>query len=466
VNIYDPKQYFLTDYDSNTTYSPQVNLQGGASYARSYTTGGHFGVFEFGGKVRNAHKFNEANDVFYNAVDPSKLPLSNFLTPFTNNDYYGGTYQLGPFADYNQIRSFYQANPGAFTTNASKTFARNTPQSYDLVERVYAGYFQNSISFGKWRIYTGLRFEATDEGVRGTLVQGKMAIPVSQSASYVDPLPSIQVHYALTPDSDIRISYGRGIARPNYIDLVPGGTITDSRKQLSSGNPNLKSTYANNYDVLYERFLRPLGHFQAGFFYKDIQQPIYRFTALVTSGTYTGYRQIQPVNGTNAWLYGFEVAYQQRLSFLPGLLAGSGIAANYSYTDSRANGVPGRSDHPALQRQAPHSWNISPTYDRGRLSLRVGLSYNDANIFFYNYTDGADLGKKGPNGDDYLYSHLQVDAQASIRLNHGFSAVVYGLNLTNEVFGFYNGSPIWVVQREYYKPTIAAGVRWSLPTER
>jgi outer membrane receptor protein involved in Fe transport len=187
---------------------------------------------------------------------------------------------------------------------------------------------------------------------------------------------------------------------------------------------------------------------------------------LVTSGTYTGYKQIQPVNGTNAWLYGFEVAYQQRLSFLPGVLAGSGIAANYSYTDSRANGVPGRSDHPALQRQAPHSWNISPTYDRGCLSLRVGLSYNDANIFFYNYTDGADLGKTGPNGDDYLYSHLQVDTQASIRLNHRFSAVVYGLNLPNEVFGFYNGSPIWVVQREYYKPTIAAGFRWSLPKER
>jgi hypothetical protein len=59
-----------------------------------------------------------------------------------------------------------------------------------------------------------------------------------------------------------------------------------------------------------------------------------------------------------------------------------------------------------------------------------------------------------------------VDAQASIRLTHGFSAIVYGLNLTNEVFGFYQGSPIYLVQREYYKPTFAGGIRWSLPTER
>lgn len=73
---------------------------------------------------------------------------------------------------------------------------------------------------------------------------------------------------------------------------------------------------------------------------------------------------------------------------------------------------------------------------------------------------------KGPNGDNYLYSHLQVDAQASFRLPKGFTAIVYGLNLTNEVFGFYQGSPIWVVQREYYNRTYAAGLRWSLPTER
>ena len=466
VNTYDPKQYFFQGYDFNTTYSPQVNFQGGASFARNYSVGGHFGVFEFGGKVRSAHKFNEANDRFYNAADPSKLPLINFLTIFTNSDYYGGSYQLGPLADYNKIRSFYLGNPGAFVLNASRTFSRNTPQSYDLVERVYAGYLQNSISFGKWRLYTGLRFEATDEGVRGNLARGALAIPVKQASSYVDPLPSVQLRYALTPESGLRFAYGRGIARPNYSDLIPGGTITDSRKRLSTGNPNLKSTYANNYDVLYEHFLRPLGVIQAGFFYKDIKQPIYTVGSPLTSGTYAGYTQIQPVNGTDAKLYGLEIAYQQRLSFLPGLLAGAGINANYSYTKSEANGIPGRSDHPALQRQAPHSWNISPTYDRGRLSLRVGLSYNDANIFFYNYTDGADLGKKGPNGDNYLYSHLQVDAQASWRLPKGFSAIVYGLNLTNEVFGFYQGSPIYVAQREYYKATYAAGLRWSLPTER
>ena len=70
-------------------------------------------------------------------------------------------------------------------------------------------------------------------------------------------------------------------------------------------------------------------------------------------------------------------------------------------------------------------------------------------------------GTSGPGGDSYLYAHLQVDAQASLHLRSGLSVVVYGLNLKNEVFGFYNGSPQYVVQREFYKPTFAAGLRWS-----
>jgi outer membrane receptor protein involved in Fe transport len=205
---------------------------------------------------------------------------------------------------------------------------------------------------------------------------------------------------------------------------------------------------------------------QAGFFYKDISDPIARVRTMLTSGTYAGYAQTQSINIPGAHVTGFEIAYQQRLSYLPGVLKSIGVSANYSYTTSEATGLPGRSDKPALLRQAPHTWNVSPTYDRGRVSLRVGLAYNGANIYSYGYSDGADLGIKGPNGDQYLYAHFQVDAQASVRMSHGLSAVIYGLNLNNEVFGFYQGSPIYVAQREYYKPSFAAGLRWNLQPER
>jgi hypothetical protein len=71
-----------------------------------------------------------------------------------------------------------------------------------------------------------------------------------------------------------------------------------------------------------------------------------------------------------------------------------------------------------------------------------------------------------PFGDIYFYSHLQVDAQGSLRLAHGLNFVMYGLNLTNEVFGFYQGSPTYMIQREFYQPTGAAGFRWSPQPDR
>ncbi len=48
-----------------------------------------------------------------------------------------------------------------------------------------------------------------------------------------------------------------------------------------------------------------------------------------------------------------------------------------------------------------------------------------------------------------------------MRVSRDLSVVVSGLNLNNEVFGFYNGSPQYVVQREFYKPTYAIGVRFT-----
>jgi hypothetical protein len=55
-----------------------------------------------------------------------------------------------------------------------------------------------------------------------------------------------------------------------------------------------------------------------------------------------------------------------------------------------------------------------------------------------------------------------VDAQGSVYLGRGFTATAAGLNLNNEVFGFYQGSPQYFIQREYYKPTYTFGLRWDL----
>jgi hypothetical protein len=105
--------------------------------------------------------------------------------------------------------------------------------------------------------------------------------------------------------------------------------------------------------------------------------------------------------------------------------------------------------------------------------FQPGFSHNDANIFSYGYQnlnpDGTPatvpLGIKGPSGDTYLYSPTQVDAQASFQMHRGLLLIVAGLNLTHEVFGFYNGSSIYPIQREYYKPSYIFGLRYTLSNE-
>ncbi|MBV9075748.1 MAG: TonB-dependent receptor [Acidobacteria bacterium] len=472
VNIYDPAQYQLQDRDNNKSYSPQLNLEASAAYGRNYSLLRHFATFEFGAKVRNAHKFEDASYQFYDFTGATAPTIATFQSSFTNSDYYDKSYTLGPLVDYNKVNQFFASNPGLFTLNVNRSKQRTDPNNFNIIERVSAGYLMNTIDIGRFHLQTGLRFEGTQENVLGyhvtfdTSGNYSSTTPLTKNASYVDPLPSAQLRYAINSESGIRLAYGRGIARPNFSDLPPFFTEDDRRNSISVGNPDLKPTHANNFDLLYEHYLKPLGILQAGFFYKDISDPIYSVTTPITSGTFAGFDQTQSVNGSSAWLAGFEVAYQQHLGFLPGAWSGLGIAANYGYTTSRADNVPGRSDHPALLRQAPHTFNVSPTYDRGRLSMRVGISYNDANIFSYKFSDGAALGKSGPNGDQYLYSHTQIDAQGSFRLAKGFSAIISGLNLTNEVFGFYQGSPIYPIQREYYHPTISAGLRWTPTFEK
>src|SRR5580700_3621977 len=474
VNIYDPTQYQLQQFDIDHSYSPQVNLQGSADYTKQYNWNGHSGALQIGGKIRNAHKFSNDDDITYNANNPASLPLSMFPLEETVTNYYNGTYRPPTAINFNSIEKFYNSNPSAFTIDPIQTLVNNVGGDYDLVERIGAGYIMNVISFGRFRLNTGVRFESTTENVFAPVLseddQGNFlgVSSLTKNFTYVNTLPSAELRMGLWSDSALRLSYGRGIARPQFGDLAPNLSLTiasetGGRNTSSIGNPNLKSTFSNNYDLMFEQYLKPLGLFTTGLFYKDIRDP---YAVIQTENvTYPGFPesfiQTQPINAGSAYVWGWEVAYEQRWAFLPGFLGGLGFSGNYSWTTSATFGLPGRSDHPPLMRQAPNNWNLYPNYNRGKLYIGVGLTYNGASIYSYNFQDGAPLGLTGPNGDTYLYSHLQVDGQATYQLPKGFKLVLYGENLTNEVFGFYMGTPIWPIQREFYSRTVGAGLRWS-----
>jgi TonB-dependent receptor len=496
VNIYDSNHLFLNKINRQFTYSPEVDLGFGGSLLTPYTLGGHASTFEFGGRFRNEHKFeNQDTRNFYptatNPEDPT-LAQANFLSAFTDPGYYGGNYgPYGPGVNFNKVTAFTAVADGG---TAGGDVLGN---SFNQLEKVSAGYLMNTINFNKFRFIVGVRIEGTNEnntgydGARNSNSVGTTQIKAQ--SSYINVLPSASLRYALTPTSSLRIVYGRGLSRPNFQDLIPftsapsggGARINESR-----GNPNLVAETGDDIDLLYDNNLRSVGLLQAGFFYKNLQNPIVQTLTKQPGNIFL----TQSINAGSAYIYGFELAYQQHLTFLPGPLNGIGISANYGYTASQAtlppyinpsvlqpgqisgpNRGPGGSTPPLL-RQAPNTFNFSPTYDKRGFSIRMGLEYNQANIAAYQYNDGSNSGPiqvgggggglHGPNGDQYFYSHLQLDLQGSYKLPKGFSAVGYALNLNNEVFGFYNGDPIYPIQREFYRQTFGGGLRWSPTREK
>ncbi len=487
VNIFDPTQYTLNSLSKGDDHTYERDIIGNVAFLKQYSVGSHASTFEIGFRARDGRKSElNVSQIFNQSTDPAAplINMSGLLGTFTNSSYYFGKIPLGPVTNYQKIIAAFTANPTALVDDPSADLASTARSAFDTTERVTAGYVMNTINLGRVRLQAGVRIEGTQGSFLANSVptsNGDVAGPITQvpgSQSYVDVLPSVQFQYRFGDDTILRAAYGIGIARPNFSDLPPFivQTLDSKRPRASLGNPNLLPTHAQNFDLLMEKYLKPVGVIQAGVFYKFLTDPIFSAQTTVAANSLffsngVPILQTQPINGPSAHLFGFEMAWQQQLRFLPGLLNGAGVRANYSYTNSDATFAPnsfgGRTDHVPLQRQAPSNWNFDTTYDKKGLSARMGLTHNDANIFQYNFAVGQDLGPKGPNGDVYLYPHTQLDAQVSywIPKGHGFQVVASGLNLTNEVFGFYQGSEKFPIQREYYNRTVSVGLRWTLAGE-
>jgi TonB-dependent receptor len=472
TEIQDPNNFTLNQITRDLGEAVQLNLAVGGSGAKLYHIGDRSATFEYGGNFRNEHKY--ADTYVLTLVPNGTVGMAQFPNRLINHNYYnGGNYQLGYNVSLEDALSYANSHSSSFTSSSTQG---QDPSQFDLVEQVSAGYVMNTIDFAHgMRFIVGLRAENTFDGVHNLAFgDNGVVTPNSFSGSYYTLLPSASLRFNAGTDSYVRLIYARGLSRPDPQDIAQplSWTVTgngSNRFAVTFGNANLKAETGDDIDVLYDHYFKTFGVISAGYFYKNLQNPIvvqsYQLVNYLPPGAPPqdrgNYLATQPVNAGSAWLSGFETSYLQHYTNLPGALSGFGLSANYSYIGSSTNGIPGRSDHPRLLRNSPNMFNVSPTYDHGRYSARVGISYAQANIDGYQYQDGQPGGVKGPLSDIYFYSHIQVDAQGSVSMPHGFSLIVSGLNLNNQVFGFYQGSSQFMIQREYYRPTFSAGIRWS-----
>jgi len=421
-----------------------------------------------------ANIFNYTNALGTNSLSATGATLMGLLTAETaGRTIFGGDYQFGRTFDPTRMRDFIAANPNAFTLNALSSQTATAGASFKVKEDVYAGYLMATLDAGALRVIPGVRVEATRVENTGNVVRlnsagSALAEPIRETTatgSYVNLFPSINATYRVGEYTNVKAAVTTALVRPQFGDMVPYVNVQAGQQTASVGNPALKATTAVNYDLMIEHYFTNVGFIAAGAFAKSLDNFIYSTARARTTDDAVGpdaTQIIQPVNGPTATLYGFEVAWQQNLTFLPGILRHLGLNANWTYTQSDAE-IPGRgragADSP-IPEQAPQAGNIGVFFDRGPLSLRVGGNYSGAFVSTINAIS--------PEADTRTKSRFQVDASGSYQLRPGVKIFGEAINLSNTPLRAYVGDranrggggddPSY----EFYKPWGMIGMKIDL----
>lgn len=478
--INQPQNYFFTGTQLQPGHEEQINIGVRGSGAFRWHLGGHPSTFEYGAKFRSMHKYNNQYNTYYNYAGAGPgIPMTAFPNQLKQPKYYNGAYKDGYNVWFGAVQNYVNQHGTEFTFDNSDKGV--DPGNYGLVEHIPAVYVMNTTDFSKGvRLILGLRAEITTENVHNLAFgPNGNATPNAFSGSYYDLLPSASLRFNAGQDSYMRLIYARGVSRPEEQWLAEDvswgiGGNGAYKYTVTFGNPNLKAETGDDIDVLYDHYFKTFGVLSGGYFFKHLASPPVRINKILNNYLPPGappsdqgtYLATYYANAGSAWISGVELQYLQHWSSLPGFLGGLGMNANYSYIGSQTSGIAGRSDKPRLLENAPNIFNIGPTFNRGPLAMEMNVNFNGASIYGYQYTDGATGGPQGPLGDYYNYNHTQVDAQGSYQLHRGFKLLVSGLNLTNEEFGFYYGSPKYDTQREFYHPTYMFGLSWTPSSER
>jgi hypothetical protein len=182
VNIYDPTKYQMTFADAEKDSIFERDVVGDISLNKQYSVASHYSSFEVGFKGWDAAKTSRYDRENFNAAGGQ--PMTQFLSNFRDNNYYFGNFTYGPVTDYKKILALLQG--GGTTPNVPY----NLRNSYNIGERIWAGYAMDTVSFGRLRLQAGVRVESTQDALRAVTVTpdpitGQFVVtPVSTNKSY------------------------------------------------------------------------------------------------------------------------------------------------------------------------------------------------------------------------------------------------------------------------------------------
>ncbi|EJL37518.1 TonB-dependent receptor [Caulobacter sp. AP07] len=288
-----------------------------------------------------------------------------------------------------------------------------------------------------------IKTQATSTGTQFNSDGTSKAIDVDNS--YTRVLPSFNLRAKLTDTLQARLAYSKGLARPNFDQLSTNLTLNNPNQvnpvtghpSASSGNPALHPIESDNYDLTAEWYFSNTGSLTAGVFYKKVDGFLAGGTV---TGTYNGvvYDVGTVVNSGKGTVKGIELGYQQFFDFLPGLLSGLGLQANYTYVDSSVSNpfATAGSNIPQqvpLEKLSKNSYNLIGLYEKGPVSARVAYNWRSS---YLDQTTGS-----GANGiPQYARPYASLDASVSFDVNEHVAVSFDAVNLNNRMNVLYIGT--------------------------
>jgi len=307
---------------------------------------------------------------------------------------------------------------------------------------------------GQQRLYCALTGNRLAEFA--SLFTGEL-VSDSRDIKFDHWLPSFNIRLDTGNGFIVRGAVSKGIIRPDLNQFSAGGTFgfsgrIDSGPLLSiqTGNRNLRAPESWNYDLSLEWYFADVGSLTGAVFIKDLSGIVTGGTGIVNYTAPSGLSQdviiSGPANDLDGILKGFELAYQHQFDFLPGLLSGFGVQANYTYIDAgdfsnptlSSIGAPSVADGAAPLNAGPfasqlpfagvseHTANGVIFYERGPFSARA--AYNWRSDFLITQRD--DL---FPFSPVFQESGGQLDASVFFDVNENLKLGVQGVNLLDNV---------------------------------
>ena len=310
-------------------------------------------------------------------------------------------------------------------------------ESYNVDEDTFAAYIQFDLEGDLFNIpyrgNAGLRWYDTDLTSSGVAVNedtGEVT-PQTVDRSYGDWLPSLNLVFVLQENLLLRFGGAKVIARPDQDDLALAGRYNFIDEEARVGNPYLDPFRAWQADFSLEWYFADAAMLQGGVFYKDIDSFISNGqipggVPVNVGGEIVIWDAIGPINGDGGSVKGFELAWQQAFTNLPGFFGGFGTQINYTYTDSDVS-IPyiegDREYSMPLEGLSESSYNFVVFWENDVFSARVAYNYRDEFLSNRSNTQGNPVFTDG---------YGQLDASANWTINKTFTLSVNAINLNDE----------------------------------